>query len=116
MEYQPVDQRELGQRIRRAREQIGMSQETLAEQTERDQKAVSEYENGKRKLPAIALPTYARILGVPIAYFFDEDFQVDGFDQLLLREFHTLVSHEDKQAAIQAVRLISDVVKRHSTS
>lgn len=112
--FRAVDQSELGQRLRRARERIGMSQEALAEVTERDQKAISEYENGKRKLPAIALPTYARALGVPISYFFDDEFRVDDFDQLLLHEFHGLLSEEDKQAAIQAVRLIADVVQRHS--
>lgn len=108
-----VNQRELGLRIRRARERIGISQEALADVIERDQKAISEYENGKRKLPAIELPTYARALGVPISYFFDENFQIDDLDQLLLQEFHFLDNQDDKQAAIQAVRLISSVVKRH---
>ena len=111
-----MDQRELGKRIRRARERIGMSQEALAESVERDQKAISEYETGKRKLPAIELPTYAHALGVPISYFFDDEFHVDDLDQLLLQEFHFLSELEDRQAAIQAVRLISEVVRRHPTS
>lgn len=110
-----VDQVELGQRIRRARERIGMSQEAFAVAVERDQKAVSEYENGKRKLPATELPTFARVLGVPVSYFFEGDFQVDDLDQLLLQEFHTLPTQEDKQAAIQAVQLISDTIKRYSS-
>jgi transcriptional regulator with XRE-family HTH domain len=107
---------ELGQRIRRARERINMSQEALATAVERDQKAVSEYENGKRKLPATELPTFARVLGIPVSYFFEGDYQVDDLDQLLLQEFHTLHTSEDKHAAIQAVRLISDTVKRYTSS
>ncbi|MBE7512720.1 MAG: helix-turn-helix transcriptional regulator [Anaerolineales bacterium] len=110
-----MDQVELGLRIRRARERIGMSQESFSEAVKRDQKAVSEYENGKRKLPATELPTFARVLGVPVSYFFEGDFQVDDLDQLLLQEFHTLPTQEDKQAAIQAVQLISDTIKRHSS-
>lgn len=110
-----VNQVELGQRLRRARERIGMSQEALAEAVERDQKAVSEYENGKRKLPAAELPTFARVLGIPVAYFFEGEFQIDDLDQLLLQEFHSLSTLDDKQAAILAVRLISDTVKRHSS-
>jgi transcriptional regulator with XRE-family HTH domain len=106
---------ELGQRIRHARERIGMSQEALADAVERDQKAVSEYENGKRKLPATELPTFASVLGIPVSYFFEGEFQVDDLDQLLLQEFHTLDTYEDKHAAIQAVRLISDTVKRHTS-
>ena len=110
-----VEQIELGKRIRQARERIGMSQEALAEGVERDQKAVSEYENGKRKLSAAELPTFARVLGVPIAYFFDTEVDLDNLDQILLQVFHTLPTTEDKHAAIQAIQLILDTVKRHTT-
>lgn len=110
-----VDQVELGLRIRRARERIGMSQEAFADAIERDQKAVSEYENGKRKLPATELPTFARVLGVPVSYFFEGTFEIDDLAQLLLQEFHALPTQEDRQAAIQAVQLISETVKRHSS-
>ena len=109
-----LNQVELGKRIRRARERVGMSQEALAEALERDQKAVSEYETGKRKLPATDIPAFASILGVPFAYFFEGEFHLDELDQVLLQEFHTLPTTEDKQAALQAVRLISDTVRRHS--
>jgi len=111
-----VDQVELGKRIRHARERINMSQEALAEGVARDQKAVSEYENGKRKLPATDLPVFARVLGVPVSYFFEGEFQEDQLDQLLLQVFHTLPSPEDKQAAIQVVQVISDTAKRHKSS
>jgi transcriptional regulator with XRE-family HTH domain len=110
-----VNPLELGQRIRHARERINMSQEELATAVERDQKAVSEYENGKRKLLATELPTFARVLGIPVSYFFEGEYQVDDLDQLLLQEFHTLHTPEDKHTAIQAVRLISDTVKRHAS-
>lgn len=113
---QAVDQAELGKRIRRARERIGMSQEGLAEAVERDQKAISEYESGKRKLPATDIPTFATVLGVPFSYFFEGEFELDELDQVLLREFHTLPTIEDKHSALQAVRLISDTVRRHTTS
>ena len=109
-----LDQLELGQRIRQARERIGMSQEALAEGVDRDQKAVSEYENGKRKLSAAELPTFARVLGVPVSYFFEGTFEVDDLAQLLLQVFNTLPTEEDKHTAINAIQLISDTVKRHS--
>lgn len=111
-----MDQSDLGKRIRLARERIGMSQEVLAERVERDQKAISEYETGKRKLPAVELPLYAVALGVPVIYFFDGDFQIDELDQVLLKEFHGLSTHEDKRAAIEAIRLISEVVRRYTGS
>ncbi|MBZ0282479.1 MAG: helix-turn-helix domain-containing protein [Anaerolineae bacterium] len=111
-----VDQRELGKRIRQARERIGMSQEGLAEAVQRDQKAVSEYETGKRKLPAIDIPTFASILGVPFSYFFEGELHLDELDQVLLQQFHTLPTQEDRQTALQAVRLISDTIRRHTDS
>ena len=111
-----VDQHELGQRIRRARERIGLSQEGLAEAVQRDQKAVSEYETGKRKLPATDIPTFASVLGVPFSYFFEGEFQLDELDQVLLQEFHALPTLEDKNTALQAVRLIADTVRRHDSS
>ena len=111
-----VNQSELGQRIRQARERIGMTQEELAEAVERDQKAVSEYENGKRKLSATDLAIYARALGVDITYFFDGELHVDQLDQLLLQEFHSLPTEADKQSAIHAVQIISDTVKRHQST
>jgi len=110
-----VNQIELGQRIRQARERISMSQEKFAEAIERDQKAISEYETGKRKIAAIEIPHIAAVLGVPISYFFEGRFQTDELDQLLLQEFHALPTSEDKKAAIQAIRLISDTVKRHTS-
>lgn len=110
-----LDQVELGKRIRRARERVGMSQEALAEALERDQKAMSEYEAGKRKVPATDIPTFATILGVPFSYFFEGEFQTDELDQVLLQEFHTLPTTEDKQTALQAIRLISDTVRRHTS-
>lgn len=108
-----VDQIELGRRIRQARERIGMSQEALAEGVARDQKAVSEYENGKRKLPATELPTFGRVLGVPVSYFFEGEFEVNDLDQILLQVFHSLPTHDDKHTAIQAVQLIVETIKRH---
>ena len=55
----------LGQRIRTAREAQGLSQEEFAARISRDQRAVSEYENGKRKITVTDLPRLAEVLGVP---------------------------------------------------
>lgn len=113
---QEVNQAELGQRIRATRERVGMSQEQLADAVERDQKAISEYENGKRKLAATELAVFARVLGVPISYFYEGEYHIDELDQLLLQEFRSLPTTQDKQAAIQIVRIISTTIKRNTSS
>ena len=65
-----MDPKILGERIREARERAGISQEDLAVAVGKDQRAISEYENGKRKLSVTDLPMFARTLRVPLLYFY----------------------------------------------
>lgn len=108
-----LTQAELGQRIRQARERIGMSQRDFAQAVNKDQKAISEYENGTRRVSAVELGGFANVLGIPITYFYEGEFTVDELDQMMLREFHALPTVEDKQTAIQTIRLISETINRH---
>lgn len=101
-----VDLKDLGQRIRQARERLGLSQEELATLVDKDQTAISEYEHGKRKFPVTELPLFAQALQVPLFYFYDaEDITSDDFDQALLEEFHKLPL-ASKQHAIEIMRLL----------
>lgn len=111
-----VSQVEIGQRIRKARERVGMSQEEFADAVNKDQRAISEYENGKRKVPATELSIFASVLSVPVSYFYEGDFQIDALDQMMLQEFHKLPSEEARQAALQVVRIFSTTLKKHSAS
>lgn len=102
-----------GKRIKNARERIGLSQEQLAKELRRDQRSISQYENGRRKVLITDLPLFAKVLHVPIAYFF-EDIEVEGipdqFDTKLLIEFHRLDKDDHKTTAIKLVRLFSDAI------
>lgn len=104
----------LGHRIRIARDKKGMSQEDFAEAVKKDQRAISEYENGKRKIPATDLAIFARILGVPVSYFYEGDIEDNPLDKVLLQEFHELPTDEARQVAIQVIRLFSDTLKSHT--
>jgi transcriptional regulator with XRE-family HTH domain len=106
-----VDAAIFGARIRQARERIAMSQEQLADAVSKDQRAISEYENGKRKLSATDLPLFARALTVPVSYFYDDEIHINDLERLLLHEFQQLPSTEAKQAAIQIVRIFSTTLK-----
>ncbi len=97
----------LGLRIRQARERRGLSQEDLAAAVSKDQRAISEYEAGKRKLAVTDLPTFATVLEVPVVYFFEEDVSLHDLDAALLNYFHALPSPEIRQAAIDILRLFS---------
>ncbi len=103
-----------GSRIRQAREQLGMSQEELALRVSRDQRAISEYENGKRRLSATDVPEFAKALDVSILYFYEGEIGLHDFDRAVLEEFHRLPTHEAMQIAIQMVQLLSQVLSLHS--
>lgn len=109
MGYFVVDMAELGQRIRTAREARGLSQEEFAARISRDQGAVSEYENGRRRLWATELPVIAQALDMPVSYFFADMITPEGLESMLLREFERLPTEKAKQTAIQFVRLLSDL-------
>lgn len=108
----PLDMQTLGQRIRRAREERGISQEEFAALISRDQRAVSEYENGKRKIAVTDLPLFADVLGVPLSYLYEETITPEGLDSALLKEFHRLASIVDRQSAIVILRTFGDALLR----
>ncbi|MGE5405774.1 MAG: helix-turn-helix domain-containing protein [Candidatus Saccharibacteria bacterium] len=71
--------KEIGEKIQRAREDRGLSQEQLANLIGCSQSALSNYEKGKRRLYLTQLESLARVLDMPIEYFMEsrpEDDQV----------------------------------------
>ncbi len=108
-----VSQAQIGQRIRQARDQFGLSQKEFAQTVDKDQTAISEYESGKRKVSAAELYTFARALGVPVSFFYEGEIEIEAFDQLILREFHALPTAQARQAALQMVRIFADTLKKH---
>lgn len=104
---------QLGERIRQAREAQGLSQHELAERVGRDQRSVSEYESGKRRIYAHDLPNFAQALNVPIAYFFQDTPNSDDLDGILLDVFHQLEARE-RQTFIEIGRSISQLLRGRS--
>ncbi len=111
-----ITQAQLGQRIRQARDTIGMSQRDFSEAVGKDQTAISEYETGKRKVPAVELSIFAQVLQVPVSYFYEGDIQADDLDHLLLNEFRKLPNLEAKQVILQMVRALSSLLRQNSST
>ena len=103
-----MNPKQFGNRLRLAREQRGMSQEDLAYAVKKNQGAISEYENGVRKIYVTDLPKFADALDVPILYFFDDILTETDFHRALIQEFEKLPSNEWKQTVIEIVRNISE--------
>jgi transcriptional regulator with XRE-family HTH domain len=108
-----LDTELLGNRIRVARERLGLSQEELGTVVSKDQRAISQYENGKRKLSATDLPTFAQTLKVPLLYFFEGEAVLEDLDKAVLDEFRRLPIQEAKQAAIDLIHVLLDLLEPH---
>ena len=72
----PVDL-EIGQRVRRRRKQLGLSQAKLAASLGISFQQIQKYENGQNQLSASRLVFVAKALDVPPSYFFEGLEQVD---------------------------------------
>lgn len=73
----PVDAH-VGSRIRMRRMLIGMSQEKLGERLGLTFQQVQKYEKGSNRVSASRLYQMAKVLGVPVQYFFDDLPQSNG--------------------------------------
>lgn len=103
----------LGKRIKLARERRGMSQNELAVRVEKDQKAISEYERGKRKLAVTDLVEIARVLEEPILFFFEGSLETEDLDRELLEEFRRIPTLEGRRALIEITRTFAEAVNIH---
>jgi transcriptional regulator with XRE-family HTH domain len=74
--------RELGERLREAREYVGLSQEQVANALGIPRPSVSGMETGKRKVSTIELQELARLYKRPYSYFLgDEDEEWQAADE-----------------------------------
>lgn len=62
----------VGQRLRVRRSLLGMSQEKLAEAIGLTFQQIQKYERGTNRVSAGRLYQFSKILGVPIAYFYEQ--------------------------------------------
>jgi transcriptional regulator with XRE-family HTH domain len=67
----PVDIH-VGRRVRLRRGMLGISQTQLAQQVGLTFQAIQKYERGENRISASRLHQFARILDVPVAYFFED--------------------------------------------
>lgn len=111
----PITQADIGTHIRQARERIGMSQKDLAQAVGRDQKAISEYESGTRKIYAVELAAFAQVLQVSVNFLLPVEVESGDLATRLLSEFHSLPTVEDKQDAISILRSLARIAFRRNS-
>jgi len=117
-----MDLIKFGLRLRQAREEKHLTQEELVERLGRkDITAISEYENGKRRLAAFEVPDFAQALGVPITYFYEEVLPEDELETALIEWFRLLPGERAKRRIFTYMKntaphiLIGDEVDKPET-
>jgi transcriptional regulator with XRE-family HTH domain len=123
----PVD-RHVGTRVRLRRTLVGMSQEKLGEQLGITFQQIQKYEKGTNRVSASRLQEIARILDVPVTFFFDgqegaggaqpgtglgmvEQFLSERDSIDLVRAFNTLEDRAVRRALVDLTIATANAIK-----
>ncbi len=113
----PIDSH-VGMRLRMRRAQVGMSQEKLGDALGITFQQVQKYEKGTNRIGASRLQLAARVLDIPVNFFFDglKQEQEDGssFSEPEAPEYKTDAVIADEAKRLSAAFLtIGDPILRH---
>jgi transcriptional regulator with XRE-family HTH domain len=106
--------KKIGERIKRRRRELGISQESLAEILGVTYQQVQRYENGTNKLNVENIQAVADILSVPVSYFFEPDKTLMiaekpapclTVENKLLKYFRKIKNSSLKNTVIQVARI-----------
>jgi len=107
-----ITSREIGEKIKKQRRKLGISQEQLAEILGVTYQQVQRYENGMNKLNLTNIQIVADALSVPVSYFFEAEKALKERasytvpDEVrLLKYFRKIKERGSKQAVIGVARL-----------
>jgi transcriptional regulator with XRE-family HTH domain len=98
-----AERRKLGERLREAREYLGLSQEMAADNLDLPRPSISAMEAGKRKVSSLELKQLARLYKRPLTYFLGEESEesnVDETTKALYRAARSL-SDRDRQQVLR---------------
>ncbi len=85
----------LGQRLKRAREAIGLTQQRVADQVELTHVAISQIESGKRAVSSLELMRLSRLYGQDMANFLEERPVEQDALAVLIRAHPDLIANEN---------------------
>lgn len=110
----------IGEKIKFRRQDIGMSQERLAEILELSYQQIQRYENGSNRISVERIQEIAVALAVPVIYFFEKDFSqplpasvpdiyhtTSEDDKTLLKYFKQIENNPDRQVVVQIARRLA---------
>lgn len=112
-----ITSREIGEKIKKRRKELRISQEQLAEILGVTFQQVQRYENGTNRLNVENIQIVADTLSVPVSYFFKYDktpmvterpaFYLPSDENRLLRYFRKIRNNSSKDTVIKVARLVA---------
>lgn len=93
--------KQLAERLRQAREYLGLSQEDVAQHIGLPRPAVSQIENGNRKVEALELAQLAKLYQRPTSYFTAEEPIGEAPQIELLRLAATELNDQDRNEVLR---------------
>lgn len=110
-----LSSKEMGEKIKFRRQEIGMSQERLAEILDVSYQQIQRYENGRNRLNVENIQIIAHALDVPITFFFGPTSHFGNFEpshevnevRTLLRYFEKIPEKTQRQLVVGVARLAS---------
>jgi len=95
----------LAERLREAREYLGLSQQFVADHTAIPRVAVSAIENGRRKVDALELEALAALYKYPVTYFLEGALEEPASVRALAREA-TELTERDREEVLRFAQFV----------
>lgn len=87
----------LAERLREVREYLGLPQQFVADHTRISRVAISEIENGKRRVEALELEAFAALYKHPVSYFLEGALEQPEAIRALAREAQGLTDKDREE-------------------
>ena len=105
----------LAERLREVREYLGLSQQFVADNTRIPRVAISEIENGKRRVEALELEAFAAIYKHPVSYFLEGALEQPEAIRALAREAQGLTD-KDREEVLRFAQFLKSYGKSHGAA
>lgn len=105
------DRKKLANRLREAREYLGLSQEDAARHLGIGRAAISLIESGDRKVDAIELANLAKLYQRPVGHFTGEDVGAEPPQLELLKRAAATLSTKDRDEVVRFAEFLRDRAK-----
>jgi transcriptional regulator with XRE-family HTH domain len=110
LDAEDVRRARLAERLREVREYLGLSQQFVADHSQIPRVAISEIENGKRRVEALELDALAGLYRHPVSYFLGGDLEQTETIRALAREAQGL-TETDREEVLRFAQFLKSYGK-----